>query len=494
MPSEDEYLDDMVRLWQRKQVKSKSASQQRDAAAGRHSTAVQGTPARHPSGGASTSAPSSQPAKQRKWRPRQTPRLSRDDYIVVVKPRVPCELRTFVPATEWSRLIARATPSGATSVTGPPRKFKCGRCDLCGSSAAGRRGANGGHSVVDRGLPDLPFPTSAFGVLETCVWRASDDVEFSMCDISDRMHCLAERRSKIGKYANAMRSSDRPRALQTCGNLFQRATPRAFVWFAARLESSKETRASLTPRFPPCATEPSDESYVVPSERKRREREERDREAGLKLECERRERDERAREAELALAREVAALEERNRQLRLRLLEAENAARARAPVHVNSVSFMDPRTWSSDELNEAKDSFGSKLLKGRLESSACGRHSEFYEEASMPVEKCTDAHRELKNEAKKGLEPERRIASRDRMERSGSFRSDAPMQTGTLWDMVDSDRNAMEGDSVDESDRTRELMLEIEALKLKLELEKMRSSRASSEEPEMRNRHTGIAW
>ncbi|KAH6928227.1 hypothetical protein HPB50_012641 [Hyalomma asiaticum] len=107
-----------------------------------------------------------------------------------------------------------------------------------------------------------------------------------MCDISARMHCLAERRSKIGqtvtgKYANAMRVSNsiaaataRPtffrfiplrRALQTCGKLFQRATPRAFVWFAARPESSEETRASLSRRFPPCATEPSDESYIAPS-------------------------------------------------------------------------------------------------------------------------------------------------------------------------------------------------------------------------------------
>lgn len=59
--------------------------------------------------------------------------------------------------------------------------------------------------------------------------------------------------------------------------------------------------------------------------------------------------------------------------------------------------------------------------------------------------------------------------------------------------MADSDGNAMEGDSVNESHRTRELMLEIEALKLKLELEKMRSSRASSEEPENRNQHTGMA-
>ncbi|KAH6938797.1 hypothetical protein HPB50_012905 [Hyalomma asiaticum] len=60
--------------------------------------------------------------------------------------------------------------------------------------------------------------------------------------------------------------------------------------------------------------------------------------------------------------------------------------------------------------------------------------------------------------------------------------------------MVHSDRSAMEGDSVNESDCMRELTLEIEALKLKLELEKMRLSPASSEEPEMRNRHTGLAW
>ncbi|KAH6940962.1 hypothetical protein HPB50_011170 [Hyalomma asiaticum] len=32
-----------------------------------------------------------------------------------------------------------------------------------------------------------------------------------------------------------------------------------------RPESSEGTRASLSPRFPPCATEPSDESYVAPS-------------------------------------------------------------------------------------------------------------------------------------------------------------------------------------------------------------------------------------
>ncbi|KAH6930454.1 hypothetical protein HPB50_013916 [Hyalomma asiaticum] len=69
------------------------------------------------------------------------------------------------------------------------------------------------------------------------------------------------------------------------------------------------------------------------------------------------EREARARETELALAREVAALEERNHQLRIRLLEAQNAARARASVRVESVSFMDPGTWISDELKEAERSF-----------------------------------------------------------------------------------------------------------------------------------------
>ncbi|KAH7982540.1 hypothetical protein HPB52_005499 [Rhipicephalus sanguineus] len=99
MPSEDEYLEDMVRIWKRKQAQSESASQQqRGAAAGCHPPVVQGAPARRPTGGAPTSASSSLPARQHKWRPRQTPRLSRDDYIVVVKPRVPCELRTCVPA------------------------------------------------------------------------------------------------------------------------------------------------------------------------------------------------------------------------------------------------------------------------------------------------------------------------------------------------------------------------------------------------------------
>ncbi|KAH6923077.1 hypothetical protein HPB50_021407 [Hyalomma asiaticum] len=107
MPSEDEYLDDMVRLWQRKQAKSKVCVS---------------TTTRHrswppfPSGARNAGGPSLRwcvylcsllAARQRKWRPRQTPRLSRDNYIVVVKPCVPCELHTFVLADRAGDAIRR---------------------------------------------------------------------------------------------------------------------------------------------------------------------------------------------------------------------------------------------------------------------------------------------------------------------------------------------------------------------------------------------------
>ncbi|KAH6921125.1 hypothetical protein HPB50_027888 [Hyalomma asiaticum] len=97
------------------------------------------------------------------------------------------------------------------------------------------------------------------------------------------------------------------------------------------------------------------------------------------------EREARARETELALACEVAALEEKISLLRIRFLEAQNAARAHASVHVDNVSFPD--------------------------HGSSGRHSEFFEEASMPTEKSSDVHKELKNEAKENPKPERSIAS-----------------------------------------------------------------------------------
>lgn len=58
--------------------------------------------------------------------------------------------------------------------------------------------------------------------------------------------------------------------------------------------------------------------------------------------------------------------------------------------------------------------------------------------------------------------------------------------------MADSDRNVIEGESVNELDCTRELQLAIEVLKLKLELEQIRSLRASSEDPDNRNQQSSI--
>ncbi|KAH6926488.1 hypothetical protein HPB50_018829 [Hyalomma asiaticum] len=81
-------------------------------------------------------------------------------------------------------------------------------------------------------------------------------IEFSMCDISARMHCLAER-SKIGQTDREIRERDAHAHSKPAANCSKGRRPRP--------ESSEETRASLSPLFPPCATEPSDESYVAPS-------------------------------------------------------------------------------------------------------------------------------------------------------------------------------------------------------------------------------------
>ncbi|KAH6940163.1 hypothetical protein HPB50_025971 [Hyalomma asiaticum] len=65
-------------------------------------------------------------------------------------------------------------------------------------------------------------------------------VEFSMCDISARMHCLAERRSKIGqtvtgKYANAMRVSNSIAAATA------RPTFLPFISFETRAPNLRQT-------------------------------------------------------------------------------------------------------------------------------------------------------------------------------------------------------------------------------------------------------------
>ncbi|KAH7958633.1 hypothetical protein HPB49_003594 [Dermacentor silvarum] len=88
VPTEHEYLEDMIQLWQSKQRKcppktpklkgTPAASQQ--AAAGMSTNLLPGAP-RKPS-----------------WRPRYTPRIGRDDLIVVLKPRALFDLKAALPS------------------------------------------------------------------------------------------------------------------------------------------------------------------------------------------------------------------------------------------------------------------------------------------------------------------------------------------------------------------------------------------------------------
>ncbi|KAH7973956.1 hypothetical protein HPB49_007899 [Dermacentor silvarum] len=98
MPSEHEYLADMVKLWQRKQSQAAAPPKgQGSRAATLPQVAASGSSTRRSPDGTRT-APPSPPRRQPKWRPRHTPRLSRDDYIVVLKPRSPFELKSVLPS------------------------------------------------------------------------------------------------------------------------------------------------------------------------------------------------------------------------------------------------------------------------------------------------------------------------------------------------------------------------------------------------------------
>ncbi|KAH7959124.1 hypothetical protein HPB49_008443 [Dermacentor silvarum] len=98
MPSEHEYLADMVKLWQRKQSQAAAPPKgQGSRAATLPQVAASGSSTRR-SPDRTRTAPPSPPRRQPKWRPRHTPRLSRDDYIVVLKPRAPFELKSVLPS------------------------------------------------------------------------------------------------------------------------------------------------------------------------------------------------------------------------------------------------------------------------------------------------------------------------------------------------------------------------------------------------------------
>ncbi|KAH8031542.1 hypothetical protein HPB51_019112 [Rhipicephalus microplus] len=93
LPTEEEYLQDMVRVWR---GRKNTAVASRDARA----PAAKQQAASRPQQAQGKNAPSvaSQRAKQLQWRPKNTPRIEEDDVIVVLKPRETLDLKaTFGP-------------------------------------------------------------------------------------------------------------------------------------------------------------------------------------------------------------------------------------------------------------------------------------------------------------------------------------------------------------------------------------------------------------
>ncbi|KAL3246744.1 hypothetical protein MRX96_057475 [Rhipicephalus microplus] len=93
LPTEEEYLKDMVRVWR---GRKNTAVASRDA---RAPAAKQQAASRHQQAqGKNAPSVASQRAKQLQWRPKNTPRIEEDDIIVVLKPRETLDLKaTFGP-------------------------------------------------------------------------------------------------------------------------------------------------------------------------------------------------------------------------------------------------------------------------------------------------------------------------------------------------------------------------------------------------------------
>ncbi|KAH7936439.1 hypothetical protein HPB52_023424 [Rhipicephalus sanguineus] len=93
MPTEEEYLQDMLRVWRGKK-NSAVASRDAGALAARQHTASRSQHAQ----GKSAPSVASQRIKQLQWRPKNTPRIEKDDIIVVLKPRETLDIKaTFGP-------------------------------------------------------------------------------------------------------------------------------------------------------------------------------------------------------------------------------------------------------------------------------------------------------------------------------------------------------------------------------------------------------------
>ncbi|KAH7937109.1 hypothetical protein HPB49_007930 [Dermacentor silvarum] len=97
VPTEHEYLEDMIQLWQRKQRKSPPKTPKLKGTPAASQPAVAGMSTHLLPGGAPNSSPPQAPRKPA-WRPRYTPRIARDDLIVVLKPRASFDLKTVLPS------------------------------------------------------------------------------------------------------------------------------------------------------------------------------------------------------------------------------------------------------------------------------------------------------------------------------------------------------------------------------------------------------------
>ncbi|KAH6936564.1 hypothetical protein HPB50_019174 [Hyalomma asiaticum] len=131
MPSENEYLADMVKLWERKQSQPRAGTRQKAAASGSSS---------RPSAEVARTAGTSSPKHQLKWRPRHTPRLSREDYIVVLKPRAPFELKSVLQCDRAGDAIRTylGGPSSGTLHVWPVWDQNVLVCSVTSSSMAQR--------------------------------------------------------------------------------------------------------------------------------------------------------------------------------------------------------------------------------------------------------------------------------------------------------------------------------------------------------------------
>ncbi|KAH6923797.1 hypothetical protein HPB50_007148 [Hyalomma asiaticum] len=90
LPTEEEYLKDMIRVWRGRKNAAVASRDARAPAAKQHE-------ASHPRQAQGMNV-TSQRAKKLQWRPKNTPRIEKDDIIVVLKPRETLDLKaTFGP-------------------------------------------------------------------------------------------------------------------------------------------------------------------------------------------------------------------------------------------------------------------------------------------------------------------------------------------------------------------------------------------------------------